>query len=164
MEDLPPSIKGGVAELAIAAIAARAGFGVSRPLTDGGRYDLVLDDGQRLLRVQCKWARRIGSVVQIRTRTCRRSRAGYVRGTYSAADADAVAAYCAELGRAWLLPIDLVDGRQMVNLRLSPARNNQTVGVTWAAEYELGAIAQLGERLHGMQEVAGSSPASSIAV
>ncbi len=27
---------------------------------------------------------------------------------------------------------------------------------------DLGAIAQLGERLHGMQEVAGSSPASSI--
>jgi hypothetical protein len=31
-----------------------------------------------------------------------------------------------------------------------------------AADYRLGAIAQLGERLHGMQEVAGSSPASSI--
>jgi hypothetical protein len=30
-----------------------------------------------------------------------------------------------------------------------------------AAPFSLGAIAQLGERLHGMQEVAGSSPASS---
>jgi hypothetical protein len=30
-----------------------------------------------------------------------------------------------------------------------------------AADHALGAIAQLGERLHGMQEVAGSSPASS---
>ena len=164
MEDFPPSTKGGVAELAIALIATRAGYVVSRPLAEGGRYDLVLDDGRRLLRVQCKWARRLGSVVQVRTRTCRRSRGGYVRGTYSSADTDAVAAYCAELGRAWLLPIDLVAGHQMLNLRLSPARNNQTVGVTWAEQYELGAIAQLGERLHGMQEVAGSSPASSIAV
>jgi hypothetical protein len=34
-------------------------------------------------------------------------------------------------------------------------------GVTMAGQYRLGAIAQLGERLHGMQEVAGSSPASS---
>ena len=89
---------------------------------------------------------------------------GYVRGTYSSADVDAVAAYCADLGRAWLLPIELVEGQQMLNLRLSPAKNNQTLGVTWAEQYELGAIAQLGERVTGSHEVAGSSPASSIAV
>ena len=64
----------------------------------------------------------------------------------------------------WLLPIELVEGRQMLNLRLSPAKNNQTLGVTWAEQYELGAIAQLGERVTGSHEVAGSSPASSIAV
>jgi hypothetical protein len=99
VEAFLPSTKGGVAELAIALIATRAGYVVSRPLADGGRYDLVLDDGRRLLRVQCKWARRVGSVVQVRTRTCRRARSGCIRGTYSPADTDAVAAYCAELGR-----------------------------------------------------------------
>jgi hypothetical protein len=33
-----------------------------------------------------------------------------------------------------------------------------------AAQYELGAIAQLGERRHGMAEVEGSSPSSSMEV
>src|SRR5205809_686496 len=54
--------------------------------------------------------------------------------------------------------------------RLAPARNNQRIGVNWADDYDLtrlnweafGAIAQLGERLDGIQKVAGSSPAGSI--
>jgi hypothetical protein len=51
----------------------------------------------------------------------------------------------------------------MIHLRLAPARNNQEFSITYAADYEFsGAIAQLGERLRGTQEVAGSSPASSI--
>jgi prevent-host-death family protein len=49
-----------------------------------------------------------------------------------------------------------------VQLRVKPARNGQRACLNWATEYELpGAIAQLGERLRGTQEVAGSSPASS---
>jgi hypothetical protein len=54
---------------------------------------------------------------------------------------------------------------------LAPTRNNQRDKIRWAGDFRLcgytcatrGAIAQLGERLHGMQEVAGSSPAGSIA-
>ena len=57
---------------------------------------------------------------------------------------------------------NMIAGKREVSLRLSPTLNNQSVGVKWAAHYELGAIAQLGERLRGTQEVAGSSPASSI--
>lgn len=49
-----------------------------------------------------------------------------------------------------------------IRLRVSPARNNQKRLVHLAAQYELGAVAQLGERRHGMAEAAGSSPASSI--
>ena len=61
----------------------------------------------------------------------------------------------------YFLPAPLISGRFQLYLRLSPTRNQQKSGVKWAADYELGAIAQLGERMHGMQEVAGSSPASS---
>jgi hypothetical protein len=79
-----------------------------------------------------------------------------------ACEIDALAAYCLSLDKIYLLPISLVAGRRAVSLRLAPTKNNQRLGIHWAAKYELGAIAQLGERLHGMQEVAGSSPASSI--
>jgi hypothetical protein len=80
---------------------------------------------------------------------------------YAACEIDAIAAYCPQLNACFYVPIGKVAARGHIHLRLSPARNNQHTGVTMAAQYRLGAIAQLGERLHGMQEVAGSSPASS---
>ena len=95
------------------------------------------------------------------TLTSARGRAGEI---------DAVAAYCAELDLCYLLPRSLSLNRTDVQLRLAPALNNQARLIKWAREHEFaarlvppGPIAQLGERLHGMQEVAGSSPAGSIA-
>jgi hypothetical protein len=69
--------------------------------------------------------------------------------TYAADEIDAVAAYCPDLDRCYLLPISLVAGRTGIFLRLQPARNNQELGVNYAERYELGAIAQLGERRAG---------------
>jgi hypothetical protein len=46
--------KGFIAEQAVILECARRASPVSRPLDDQ-RYDLVLDLGSRLLRVQCKW-------------------------------------------------------------------------------------------------------------
>ncbi len=160
--------RGGIAELAIAAAAARLGIVVLRPLVDGTRYDLVFDTGARLLRAQCKSGTRHGDVVRAGLRTSRRTASGERRTAYTAEEVDAFAVYCHELDRVFLLPIERFTGCTYVHLRLAPARNNQRAGVNLADAYDLakmvadhGAIAQLGERLHGMQEVAGSSPASS---
>ena len=154
--------KGAIAEIAIAWHAYKHGIVPYRPMGEGGRCDLIFDFGFRLLRVQCKWAARRGDVVDVRMRTSRHSPTrGYVQTTYSTEEIDAVAAYCSELDSCYLLPVELVAGRNTVYLRLAPTRNNQEVGIHWAKEYELGAIAQLGERRAGSAKVAGSSPASS---
>ena len=155
--------KGAIAELKIAAEAARLGVVVSRPMTEGRRYDLVFDIEHRIFRVQCKWARVVGGAISVRVATCRHTPTqGYVRTTYAVHELDLVAVYCGELDRAYLLPIDAVAGHTELRLRLSPARNNQRVGVTMAAQYEFtGAVAQLGERVAGSHEVRGSSPLSS---
>jgi hypothetical protein len=47
--------KGAIAEMRIATVAVEAGIPVFRPLQERGRYDLVLEIGDRMLRVQCKW-------------------------------------------------------------------------------------------------------------
>jgi PD-(D/E)XK endonuclease len=159
--DLSPSQKGAIAETAIAAEAVRRGIGVYRPLMEGGRYDLVFDVSPRLLRVQCKWAVHRDDVVFVPIATSRLTPAGYRRSTYSADEIDAVAAYCLELRTCYFLPISLVAGKTGIHLRLSPPLNNQKAGVHSAKTYELGAIAQLGERRAGSAKVAGSSPASS---
>ena len=76
---------------------------------------------------------------------------------------DAIAAYCHAIRRCYLIPIGDIPPNGSIHLRLTSAKNNQLKRLNFAADYELdlGAIAQLGERLHGMQEAAGSSPASS---
>jgi PD-(D/E)XK endonuclease len=153
--------KGAIAETAITAAAVELGFVVLRPVVEGRRYDLVIDTGPRLLRVQCKWARFRDDVVVVDTSTRRLTPRGYVGSTYSVAEIDGVAAYCQHLKQCYYLPIEVAAGRRMFHLRLSPAANNQRCAINWAAQYDFGAIAQLGERLAGSQEVVGSSPTSS---
>jgi hypothetical protein len=103
--------KGAVAELAIACEALKLGLDVYRPLAEGGRYDLILDVGSMLIRTQCKWAPRERETIVIRCYSCRRAREGLRRRTYTANEADAIAAYNADLDRCFLIPASRFDGR-----------------------------------------------------
>ena len=157
------NMKGNVAELAIAAEAARLGLTVLMPMTEHERFDLVLGIAGELLRVQCKWASLREDVIRVRFGCSYHSPTrGHVRTTYSADEVDAIAVYCGELDRCYLLPIGDFAGRNSAYLRVGPARNNQRASLHWATAYEFpGAVAQLEERRHGMAEVRGSSPLSS---
>jgi hypothetical protein len=68
---------------------------------------------------------------------------------------------CQELRRCFCVPIAHAAGRTGMHLRLRPAANNQRTAINFAADHDFGAIAQLGERRHGMAEAGGSSPPSS---
>jgi hypothetical protein len=92
MLDLSATRKGAAAEAETAAAAIRLGLVVLRPLCEGGRYDLVIDAGERLLRVQCKRASRQGNVLSARRITSRHTPRWYLRSTYSADEIDAIAA------------------------------------------------------------------------
>jgi PD-(D/E)XK endonuclease len=50
VRELTPTEKGTIAEAKIHAAATEAGIVVARPLSEGGRYDLIFDTGPRLLR------------------------------------------------------------------------------------------------------------------
>jgi hypothetical protein len=159
---MTPSMKGAIAEAAIAANAVKLGVFVLRPLVEGRRYDLVFDVDGLLLRVQCKWARRVGDVIVVNLRTSRLTPRGYLNTTYDESEVDAVAAYCADTDECFLLPIQDVAGKKAVHLRLTPAANGQELAIRYAQSYRLpGAIAQLGERRAGSAKVEGSSPSSS---
>ena len=160
--------KGAIAETAIAHAATKLGIEVYRPISEGGRFDMIFLLGDDLARVQCKWAARKGDVLIIRCYSCRRAREGLRKRLYTPAEIDAFAAYCMELDRCFYFPIEAVAGRHVIALRLAPTQNNQHRLINWADDYDFavtlscyGAIAQLGERQRGTLEVAGSSPAGS---
>jgi hypothetical protein len=81
---LTPDQKGSIAETAIIHEATKLGIGVLKPINDDLRYDLVLDDGEQLLRVQCKWAVRRRGVVVVWALSSRRTAVGYSRRPYTA--------------------------------------------------------------------------------
>jgi PD-(D/E)XK endonuclease len=162
--------KGAIAEAAIALAAMKLGVDVYRPLGEGGRYDLILDIGSRLLRVQCKWAATMKQVLVVRCYTFRRTRTGWKKTTSTADEVDVVAAYSMDLDRCFLIPIGLVEERPTIQLRIAPTLNNQKRRINWADDFDFaatlrqhqGAVAQLGERESGTLEVTGSSPVGSI--
>jgi hypothetical protein len=127
--------KGSIAESAIVHAAIKLGISVSKPLTDGDRYDLVFDLGSRLVRVQCKWATLVGDVVRVRCYSSRRTRDGLLKRSYSPEEIDAIAAYCGDLDRGFYFPIDRLGGRATIQVRLTPSLNNQHSGINWADEF-----------------------------
>jgi prevent-host-death family protein len=156
--------KGNIAEAAIALEAIKLGIDVLKPVAEHGRYDLAFDLGNRILRVQCKWGRLTRGVICVHLVGFRRTSRGRVRTTYETTEIDALAVYCQELARVYLIPAAEIAGHSAIHLRVSASRNAQRAAINWAESYELaGAVAQLGERRHGMAEVRGSSPLSSTA-
>ena len=129
--------KGAIAESAIAHAALKLGIDVYRPLAGGGRYDMIFDVGSALLRVQCKWARRVANVVVIRCYSARRTADGLRTREYTAEEVDRIAAYCPDIDRCYVLAPEHFDGRRTVCLRLDPALNNQRRRINWAEDFEL---------------------------
>jgi PD-(D/E)XK endonuclease len=101
-------------------------------------------------------------VVVVSTATSRRTRDGYRRTTDKDSEIERFGVYCGELDRCFLIPVAVAAGEFQLHLRLHPPRNGQRACITLAEDHTFdGAVAQLGERCHGMAEVRGSSPLSS---
>jgi hypothetical protein len=137
VKELTTSRKGAAAEVEIAAALIRLGLVVLWPMCEGGRYDLVVDTGERMLRIQCKWASRKGGVLTARCVTSRHTPGGYRKTTYSAAEVDALALYSPATDACYLIPIEEAAGRKTISLRLAAALNHQGAGIHWARDYEL---------------------------
>jgi prevent-host-death family protein len=156
--------KGAIAEMKIATAATELGIPVLQPMTEHGRYDLGMELGGRLLRVQCKFASfdEAAGVIKVNLQCSWLSPHGYVRSAYTEDEIDLLAVYCGDLDRCYLLPCSLIAGRRAIYLRVSPSRNAQRACITLASDYEFtGAVAQLGEHQSGTLGARGSSPLSS---
>lgn len=128
--------KGDIALQRVILRAFELGYTVSKPCNEGSRYDLVVDDGLRLHRVQvkyCDYQPREGVFHLV----LHKHSGGYRRRlyTYTDAEIDAVVAYLPAVGQCVWLPPALWRGRHQVSLRTHPARNGQTSGVNLADAY-----------------------------
>lgn len=130
--------KGDLAELRVAADLVARGCRLSFPFGEDHDYDLIVDFDGRLHRVQVKYARSDGEVVKVKCFSHSLT-AGKVRSTkhYTPATVDWIAVYDVTTDRCYYVPSWMlgVDGRSQLMLRLTPARNNQSLRIRRAEDY-----------------------------
>lgn len=133
--------KGNLTEVKILAILIELGYNVSIPWGENCSYDLILDKGGSLYRVQCKTGRyKNGSIRFNVGRTYYNAKFGKcVRTTYDKDSIDFFAVYCHELNTAYLVPIS--NTRAEIALRVDAMPINQSdwhkAKLRWAKDYEL---------------------------
>jgi hypothetical protein len=137
-----PKDKGDVTTLAVMLALRGCGYVVLVPFGENSRYDLVIDDGSTLAKVQCKTGRlRSGAV---RWNVCSnyfhhpnpRFRTRDYHG-----EVDFFGVYCRETNAVYLVPIaHLGLARATASIRVEPAKNGQRKLIRHAAQYEIGRI------------------------
>ena len=141
-----PKDIGDTTTLAVMFALRRRGLSILVPFGENTRYDLAIDDGTRLLRVQCKTGRlRDGAV---RFKVCS-SYAHHpnpsVRNRNYRGQVDAFAVYCPETGDVYLIPIKDIANNWTGSLRVEWPRNGQRMGVRFAADYLVAEVTATGE-------------------
>jgi hypothetical protein len=134
----PLKVKGNLAELRVAADLASRGCCISIPFGEDCDYDLIAGYEGRLHRVQVKYTQSDGQVVVIRCRSHSLTK-GKVRATklYTSAMIDWIAVYDSTSERCFYCPSWELGpaGRNLLHLRLQPARNGQRIGIRDADAY-----------------------------
>lgn len=129
---------GTLAELRVAIRATEKGLIPSRPLTEGCRYDLLLDDGQRIWRAQVKQGNsdlyNSGSIC-LDFRSANRPDGSSKKLCYTAAEIDTIIIYLPKTSNFYWLPPAVWDGKSSISLRLTPTRNGQTKNCIFADQF-----------------------------
>jgi hypothetical protein len=113
----------------------KRGYGVLVPVGVNQRYDLVIDQGGRFLRVQCKTGRLRRGAIEFRAQSIRsNTRVTQIRGYKG--EVDLFAVYCPDTDGVYVIPVDEVPNTGMY-LRVDPPCNCQNKHVRWARDYEL---------------------------
>jgi hypothetical protein len=128
--------------LAVMLALSELGYEISVPFGENTRYDLVIDDGVRLSRVQCKSGRLRGGAV--RWAACssyahhgnpREPRRDYL------GQVDFFGIYCPGTESVYLVPIEDAQVRREGALRVNPPKNGQRRFIREAQQYEIGRLA-----------------------
>lgn len=130
---------GDVAEIVATAEYIKAGYTVSRPLTDNAPYDFIVDDGTSLKKVQVKGRKPKNGVILVELYCNARS----YNGIYASTDFDVMAVV--NMDTYGVASLDTVKDRlfesdstyKTITLRIDPPKTSQTKGVKMFANYAI---------------------------
>jgi len=127
--------------LAVMLALQEAGYEIGIPFGENVRYDLIIDDGARLARVQCKTGRLRGGAILFKTSsTYAHHRAPPQASRHYQGQIDFFGVYCRETSGVYLIPIDDVAPQWQAMLRVDAPRNSQRKRIRLAADYQIGTV------------------------
>jgi hypothetical protein len=136
-----PKAIGDRSVLALMLALEDAGIPFLVPFGENTRYDLVLELGTELARVQCKTGRLRNGAILFATCSCygHHRNPATARRDY-AGEVDYFAVYCPQTTGVYLIPISDLPVRVQGALRVTPPRNNQRRNIRFAADYEIAKV------------------------
>jgi hypothetical protein len=119
----------------------QAGYIVLTPFGENTRYDLVIDDGRTLARLQCKTGRlRRGAIrFPVCSTYAHHPRSSNGRRDYHG-QVDYFCVHCPETGGVYLIPLKDLSMQAEAALRVAPPRNGQRSRIRKASDYEIGLV------------------------
>jgi hypothetical protein len=135
-----PKTVGDCTTLAVMLALRSCGHEVSVPFGENARYDLVLDDGESLRRIQCKTGRLRHGAIEFATASSYYHHPNEKpTQRHSLGQVDAFAVHCRQTGGVYLIPIaDLPIDRAY--LRVTPPLNGQRRRIRYASDYQIARI------------------------
>ena len=117
--------------------AIEKGYIISKPITECSRYDMIIDDGVDLQRIQVKYA---GSKQTSSTGSClvdfrKKSLNGRTRNSYTRDEVDAVLVYIPEIDKICYFPVSVIEYRTTLTIRFTKPKSNQRKGIIFADDY-----------------------------
>ena len=129
---------GDIGEAMAIADFTKAGFGISKPLSNNLRYDLIVDINNILYRVQVKTTSVIkDEKMMFSTKTTNYVKGKYSSNAYSSNEVDMF--YLYHLENDWRGLYIVEKGEKIpveMGMRLTPPKNGQTKGIKMAVDFE----------------------------
>jgi|GEM_PF-2676571 len=127
--------KGEIAQLEVLLRAIEKGVVLSKPMVES-RYDFILDDGQKLERVQVKYASGKAPHSQGSVRIDLKSWEGRkMRRRYRADEVDVLLVYIPQIDEVLRFEANIFCERDCLFVRIEPAKNGQTKGILNAKDF-----------------------------
>lgn len=129
------NVKGQIAAAKAELRALELGYMPSKPIFDA-RYDLILDDGKQLKRIQIKYAdgKTSNSQGSVAVKLAYQSRKHKVY-TYKNSEVDGLIVYLPKIDKLCYFKPKMFVGKTRIHIRYLKSKNNQKKGIIAAEDY-----------------------------
>lgn len=128
--------KGDKTESIVQAELVRRDIPVSIPVTDNSRYDMVIDWGNNLERVQVKTGRYRDGKVKFNAYSYQPTVTDDKKKSYTPDEIDSFVVYCYDNETTYYLPFEEVKSSSTVALRVEEPKSSHS-SINWAEDFEL---------------------------